>query len=379
MPVGNNEGANYQQQNGHGRSSTLCDSGSQLNLITVDCVQRLNLTFTNAGIHIAGVGDGEAMRAKGFLDVELTGVKTVGPSIAVRLVVVTKITSVMPVSEQIKQFVDTIGNSELADPEYWLPGRVDMLLGIGFWNEVVVSGLLREKVGNVSALAQKTYFGWVITTHHRHSSQIKGRSLHASVSDEPTHQLLLELNDNIKRFWELETLPEVQAMKNEDKLAEEIFTTTHYRDEAGRYVVQLPFKPGGPILGNSRRTALKQFLNLEKRIKDNPVAKKFLQDFFEDYLKCGHMQRAPPPPADDSRTYYAPYHMLMGRKPRVVFNCSCKSDSGVSLNDLQLAGARLQDDLQMIFMRLRLHKYGLVADVEKMFRMIGVHRDDWDY
>lgn len=62
--------------------------------------------------------------------------------------------------------------------------------------------------------------------------------------EDPTHQLLIEIDENIKRFWEIETLPKVFVLKKEDKLAEEIFATTHYRDESGRYVVRLPFKTG---------------------------------------------------------------------------------------------------------------------------------------
>lgn len=362
-----------------GQARALCDTGSQLNLVTTDCAQRLGLPFKNAGIHVAGVGDRDVLHAKGYVDVDIVGCNGTKRCVSVRLVVVTKITSTMPSSVQKRHFVDTLRLTELADPEYWLPARIDVLLGIGVWNEVVETGLLRERTGSIAAVAQQTAFGWVVTSHHDRQVPNSGRILHVSVADDSIHRLLSELNENIKRFWEIEAIPEVTAMKKEDRLAESIFLSTHYRDESGRYIVRLPFREGGPILGNSRKIAMKQFLKLEERIQNNQVAKDFLQSFFEDYVKMGHMIPATPMPADISRVYYAPYHIIVGRKPRTVFNYSCKTDSGVSLNDLQLIGPRQQDELQMIFMRFRLFMYGLVADIEKMFRMVGVDPKDWEY
>lgn len=191
--------------------------------------------------------------------------------------------------------------------------------------------------------------------------------------------MLERIDANIRRFWELESIPEEVKLSSDDAMAEAIFTSTHYRDDTGRYVVRIPFREGAPLLGNSRRMALRQYERLEKRLQDNLEGQKFVKEFFLDYLREGHMVRAPPAPADPSRSYYAPYHMIMGRKPRVVFNYSAKTDSGVSLNDLQLSGARLQDDLQVILMRFRFNRYGLVADISKMFRRVAVHRDHWEY
>lgn len=362
-----------------GQARALCDTGSQLNLMTVDCAQRLGLPFKTAGIHLAGVGDQGMVHAKGYMDVDIVGCNGTVRFVPIRLVVVSKITSTMPSTVQKQQFVDTLRSSELADPKYWLPARIDVLLGIGVWNEIVEIGLLRERIGAISAVAQQTAFGWVVTTHHDRKAIGRGRTFHVSVADDSIHRLLSELNENIKRFWEIEAIPEVATMKREDKLAESIFLSTHYRDDSGRYIVRLPFREGGPILGNSRNIAIKQFLKLEERIRNNQVARDFLQSFFEDYVKMGHMVPATPMPVDTSKVYYAPYHIIVGRKPRTVFNYSCKTDSGVSLNDLQLTGPRQQDELQMIFMRFRLTMYGLVADVEKMFRMVGVDPKDWDY
>lgn len=357
----------------------LCDSGSQLNLITSNCVQNLGLSFRHANIHVIGVGETDAIRAQGYLDVKIIGLHRNHPPIAVRLVVVHRITSTMPAVEHIQHFTGVLGTTELADPDYWKPGPVELLLGIGLWNQVVESGLLREELQGISALAQQTSFGWVVTTHCKHQGHQPKGVFHVRTADDPHNALMEQLDTRIKRFWELESIPETNKLSKEDQMAEDIFVSTHSRDQKGRYVVRLPFREGGPMLGNSRRMALKQYERLERRLQGNPDGQRFVQEFFEDYLKTGHMIPAPPPPADTSRSYYAPYHVITTSKPRVVFNYSAKTDSGVSLNDLQLTGPRLQDDLQMILMRFRFYLYGLVADIVKMFRKVRVHQDDWEY
>lgn len=357
----------------------LCDSGSQLNLITSSCVQRLGLAFRSANIHVVGVGETDALRAYGYLDVKIIGLHRDCPSVAIRLVVVPRITSMMPAVEHAQHFAGVLVATELADPDYWKPGPVEMLLGIGLWNQVVESGLLREELQSISALAQQTSFGWVVTTHRKHQNQRSKRVFHVQASDDFHNALMEQIDHCIRQFWELESIPEKTKLTKEDQMAEDIFLSTHTRDRKGRYVVRLPFREGGPMLGNSRRMALKQYERLERRLQSNPDGQRFVQEFFEDYLREGHMIPAPPPPADTSRSYYAPYHMIMTKKPRVVFNYSAKTDSGVSLNDLQLSGPRLQDDLQMILMRFRFHLYGLVADIVKMFRRVRVHPDDWEF
>lgn len=46
----------------------LTDSGSQLNLITHDCVQRLEIRFQPTTVYVAGIGNAETLRATGYID-----------------------------------------------------------------------------------------------------------------------------------------------------------------------------------------------------------------------------------------------------------------------------------------------------------------------
>lgn len=56
------------------------------------------------------------------------------------------------------------------------------------------------------------------------------------------------------------------------------------------------------------------------------------REFMEDYLSAGHMRPAPAAPVEPSECYYIPYHAIRKKKFRIVFDASCPSSSGVSLN-----------------------------------------------
>jgi hypothetical protein len=64
-----------------------------------------------------------------------------------------------------------------------------------------------------------------------------------------THLDQCSLNNLLQRFWALEEVPTQKLLTSEEKDWKEIFEATHYRDESGRHVVQLPFKEATPRLG----------------------------------------------------------------------------------------------------------------------------------
>lgn len=63
-------------------------------------------------------------------------------------------------------------------------------------------------------------------------------------------------------------------------------------------------------------------------------------------------------------------------KLRVVFDASCRTSNGKSLNDILLVGPTLQDDIFTILLRFRAHKYVLMADIAKMYRQVQMNSAD---
>lgn len=73
--------------------------------------------------------------------------------------------------------------------------------------------------------------------------------------------------------------------------------------------------------------------------------------------------------------YYLPHHCVLKTtsettKLRVVFDGSCRSTSGVSLNDVLVVGPTVQQDLFSIILRFRTFKIAFTADITKMYRQI---------
>jgi hypothetical protein len=66
-------------------------------------------------------------------------------------------------------------------------------------------------------------------------------------------------------------------------------------------------------------------------------------------------------------------------KLRVVFNASCQTRNGTTLNDHLLVGPKLQQDLPVIVARWRQWRYVYTADIAKMLRQILVEPTDADF
>ena len=67
---------------------------------------------------------------------------------------------------------------------------------------------------------------------------------------------------------------------------------------------------------------------------------------------------------------------ILTTKLRVIFDASCATESGVSLNDALLVSPVIQDDLISIVLRFRIARYALTANIEKMYRQIWIREAD---
>ncbi|XP_055623373.1 uncharacterized protein LOC129766803 [Toxorhynchites rutilus septentrionalis] len=188
------------------------------------------------------------------------------------------------------------------------------------------------------------------------------------------------IQDQLTKFWELETCRTNSTNSVEESACETIFEQTTCRDTTGRFVVTLPKKPLIiEQLGESRTTAMRRFMGLERRLHANPELRNAYTDFIHEYQLLGHMKEVA---VQTTKTvYYLPHHAVMKpesttTKLRVVFDASCLTTTGVSLNDALMIGPVIQEDLINIIVRFCLHRYAVVADIAKMYRMIRVQPDD---
>lgn len=102
----------------------------------------------------------------------------------------------------------------------------------------------------------------------------------------------------------------------------------------------------------------------------NEIFRTNYHTFMHELENLGHMHRIN---ETTESGYYTPHHgVSTSKKFRVVLNASCPKSTGISLNECQLVGAKLQKDLATILMSFRSHKIALTADIVKMYRQVEV-------
>ncbi|XP_062557629.1 uncharacterized protein LOC134222497 [Armigeres subalbatus] len=134
-------------------------------------------------------------------------------------------------------------------------------------------------------------------------------------------------------------------------------------------------------LGESKDIAFRRLQGTERRLAKNSSLREQYVAFMEEYLNLGHMKMLEEDSQGSIQRCYLPHHPVVKEastttKVRVVFDASCKTSTGVSLNDVLLVGPIVQEDLRSIILRCRTKQIMLVSDVEKMFRQVVVRSED---
>ncbi|XP_024875383.1 uncharacterized protein LOC112456855, partial [Temnothorax curvispinosus] len=252
-----------------------------------------------------------------------------------------------------------------------IPGnRVDMLLGASvFWSILQQE---RIQLSDEQPVFQKTSLGWIL-----------GGKL-MPIGTTPTSRICCtitngDLNEQLERFWEIERCELERNLTLEEVACEKHFESTTYRNENGRFVVSLPLK--GEIKSLGEHNAMKSLKSMERRFAKDPILHQRYLSFLQEYESMGHMELVPENQEDPDVVNYLPHHGVTREesdttKLRVVFNASCRTSSGISLNNLLMVGPETKPELSNHVLRLRQDDYVLTADIVKMFRQIKIARRD---
>lgn len=334
------------------QTRALCDNGSQVNLITASILQQLNenpksdyTTFYGIGGNALGSSLGEIM-----LKIKLND----GSCMVNKFFVVKNITNYTPRTASSNW---SHLKGKLADENFNRPGKINALLGVGIWIRIIEPGVIRSQTS--MAIAHKTKLGYVILENEKDPYQTQEPCI-GSVLKGASVKKLMELMENL---WKIEEPQPFIKRTKEEELCEEIFATQHSRDSHGRYIVRMPFNTQVKLLGKSKQMAIRQFFAMENRMKKNQEFAEKYKLFMSEYETLGHMQEI----YDNQESgYYTPHHgVLSASKFRVVFNASAKTTSGIALNEVQLVGEKLQQDLFIILMNFRQFRFGITADIER--------------
>ncbi|XP_046141146.1 uncharacterized protein LOC123987688 [Osmia bicornis bicornis] len=357
----------------------LLDTGSDTSLVSAWVAQALRLPRRAVSVAISGVQENESGVAKS--EVSLSSRSRLDPSfhLSVRALVLRKLTALLPARAVHSQSWPYLQGVTLADPEYGVPSRVDLILGADICGVLLQDESRVRPVGTPTA--RRTPFGWVlmgpVSDTKGQGSKAVVHSLHCQ-KDDSTNRLLRRF---LRSFEELHEQP---PLSPEERECERHFRETHSRDETGRYSVHLPFKLDPSLaLKPCRSTALKLLLSCERKLASNEAWRDKYSQFMEEYAALDHMEAVTGSAVQDP-AYYLPHHAVVKRydssgKIRVVFNASFRTATGSSLNDCLMPGPKLQSDLWMILTRWRLFRVVFTSDIVKMFRQIRVHHTDADW
>ncbi|XP_011883602.1 PREDICTED: uncharacterized protein LOC105570768 [Vollenhovia emeryi] len=220
---------------------------------------------------------------------------------------------------------------------------------------------------------QKTQLGWIISGE-----------MHGGTS---STACFVASNDALQRqletFWKIEEGVDNHMYSLEEQACEDNFmkNTTYGNDD--RYSVHLPFKREPKDLGDSYTGALRRLQAMENKFAKNKLLKEQYVAFMREYETLGHMVQIKDHENSFGDVHYLPHHAVYKQsstttKLRVVFDASCKTSTGLSLNDILMVGPTIQQDLFAILIRFRQYPYVITADIRQMYRQIYVtdkHQD----
>lgn len=360
-----------QTENNEGKEfRALCDNGSQVNLVTMSAVRRLNLRGREKRVQLVGINGKSLGQSLGCVRMRLKYPN--GETREDEFIIVKNLTDYAP--KHCERNESLLQGLKLADECFNQPGEIELLLGLGMWINITKNGIRKNREETI--LAQNTKLGWVIfqeIDETRENYHIGNVTIQESVDD---------VICQVGRFLGMESVNQEELQwadvesiwSKQEKACEEYFVENYYRTEEGRYVVRLPFNEKINELGRSKYFAIKQFENLEKRMdRDKEFAQKYV-DFMKDYEKAGHMSKIG---RDREEGYYTVHHGIRSSgKFRVIYDASRKTTTQISLNEAQLVGPRQQRDIFVILNDFRIGKFGLTADIVQMYRQILVDERD---
>ncbi|KAL7724121.1 hypothetical protein ACLKA6_008555 [Drosophila palustris] len=160
----------------------------------------------------------------------------------------------MPDRQISEDMLPHLKNLCLADPNYFVPQGIDILLGSDIYDELMLSEAHRGQSG--APFAQNTTLGYTVSEISRNEASN-------------------ELDDLLQRFWELEQFDRKFADLSEEERC-----------------VRLPFLTpldSAMVLGESYRAALKRLRHLERRLRADDNLKEVYTATINENLELGQM------------------------------------------------------------------------------------------
>jgi len=121
---------------------SLLDIGSQCHLITARLVKRLGLQVRNSSTSIIGITQSNCQSTRSVLCQIKSRVSTFCSTL--EFIVIPKIIGELPARFPTNS-IQIPGNIQLADPNFWTPGSVEMLIGAEIFYQLIRPGQVQQE------------------------------------------------------------------------------------------------------------------------------------------------------------------------------------------------------------------------------------------
>lgn len=350
----------------------LLDSGSMTNLASSRIANKLHLERENVNISVGCLsGISTTVKSKTSA-VIFNREKTY--SCKLDFFVIPKITHLMP-----SRLIDVSNivipeRIKLADPYFYKPERIDLLLGVEIFFDLIRSG--QSYIPNTSLVLQNSVFGYLLS---------------GSIEDLPNEKQLVHCGliyenaeTQLKKFFDLESIGirDDPYCYDEDKALEIFNKTVGFKDD--RYIVTLPWKRNWEELGDNFNVAERRMKNVVRKMQyDEKVFSKY-SDILNEYLDQGIIERVSDTAKPVNKpVFYLPHQVVyreesVTTKMRIVFDASSHEVGQLSLNDCLWPGVNLNPSIFHLLINFRLNGVAILADVEKAFLQISLAEKDRD-
>lgn len=356
----------------------ILDTGAQGCLLSSWLAGQVGLDVSDFPGNIQGVGETAVTTVEGKTWFEITPVSCLYPKIGAPALILPNILGTHPQRQLSLDLLRLTSGLDLADPRFDSPCTAHLLLGSDVLGRIML--------GNTRVLQPETpwrHYRGLVAISTIFGFVVMGPVLKDVPLPEPDFVLASgsALSDAVQRFWQVEEPPQVAHLNPEHEECELFYQNNTGRLRSGRLVTRLPFVAVRPPLGQSRSTAERRLLAMERRMARDPVLRQKYLDFMREYADLGHMSVS----NLDWRSvehYFLPHHAVLKPstgKLRTVFDGSARTSSGVSLNDCLHSGPKLLRDLCDVITCFRRHQVVFVADIKMMFRQTVIHQDDRRY
>ena len=188
----------------HIQAQGLLDSGSSASFVSERLAQSLSLKRSTQNVRIsgiAGISHGSPLHSIATFTISPTF--STQEKIQISAIIVPRVTCDLPVQPvHFNSQWSHLSGLHLADPDFGQPNKIDILLGVDIYADVILQGWRSGPPG--TPVAFETKFGWMLAgkTEKLSSPQSKVASHHVSVDSG---------DDILRRFWEIEENPRSQA------------------------------------------------------------------------------------------------------------------------------------------------------------------------